>query len=86
MRLPRHRCAAWVQVPFDPNDWMSKASSVVAGGALTASLWAMLPQARRAHERAAVNGMALGSGAAVVALLLLRLACSATGLCSVPLL
>lgn len=73
-----------MQVPFDPNAWMPKASAVVAGGALTAALWAMLPQARRAHERAAVNGAAFGAAAAVAALVLARFACTTTSLCTVP--
>eukprot|EP00892_Ulva_mutabilis_P008834 jgi/Ulvmu1/6322/UM029_0030.1 len=74
------------EVPFDPNDWMSKASSVVAGGALAAALWATLPQACRTHERAAVNGATLGAAVAVGALVILRQACDATALCSVPML
>lgn len=84
-RQERHRRHG-VQVPFDPNAWMPKASAAVAGGAITAALWAMLPQARRTHEVAAVNGVALGAAATVGSLVLMRLACATTGLCTVPLL
>jgi hypothetical protein len=71
-----------LQLPFDPNDWISKATAVVVGATLMSVGEALYPQIQRCNPKAARRGLVLGLLGASGLLVLLKLTCSATGLCN----
>lgn len=72
-----------LQLPYDPNDWISKATAVAVGASLMSVGWALWPQIQRANAKSARRGLVLGLLGAAGLLVLLKFTCSATGLCVV---
>ena len=72
-----------LQLPYDPNDWISKATAVVVGASLMSVGWALWPHLQRANPKAARRGLVLGMLGAGGLLVLLRFTCGATGICTV---
>ena len=72
-----------VQLYYDPNDWISKATAVVVGASLMSVGWALWPQLQRADPKATRRGLVLGMLGAGMMLALLRFACHTTQICTV---
>jgi hypothetical protein len=70
-----------LQLPFDPNNWISKVAAVMVGFAGAAALGALWPQMRVMHIKRARLGAAIGATAAIASLLLSATLCGSTGAC-----